>query len=103
KVWRRLAPRLWKLGLLTELDREAFKGFCEAVARREDASKLLAAGILIRGRDGPLVTNPAWRVWRGADTAVRRYAAEFGLTPAARAGIEIGERGGDDELASILS
>jgi P27 family predicted phage terminase small subunit len=101
-VWRRLAPKLHRVGVLTEVDRDAFRGYCEAVARRDQAAPLLAAGLLIRGRDGNLVTNPAWRIYRDADAAVRKWASEFGLTPSSRSSITMPDEGSEDDLARLL-
>lgn len=103
RVWRRYARELWQKSLLTELDRDSFRGYCEAVATRERAAYMLSAGVLVRSRDGGYVTNPAWRIYRDADAAVRRWSQEFGLTPSARSAIRLDEPGEDDLAAMLLS
>jgi len=49
---------------------------------------LLGPALLVKGRRGGLVTNPAWRIYRDAIAAHRMLAREFGLTPSARSEIE---------------
>ncbi len=100
-VWRRLAPDLVAKKVLTDWDREAFRVFCELVAKNEEVRPLLDAGPLVRSRDGGLITNPAWRIFRDSAHLIRAYAQEFGLTPAARASVSIADDC-DSEGAALL-
>lgn len=72
--WRRVARQLEILGLLTNLDLAALEVYCDTYGRWRAARK---------ARD--------WRTIREAAALMRQYAAEFGLTPAARVRIETDE------------
>ena len=42
KEWKRLAPSLIAMGILTEHDMEAFAGYCQAYARWREAEEFLS-------------------------------------------------------------
>ena len=42
KEWKRLAPSLIAMGVLTEHDMEAFAGYCQAYARWREAEEFLS-------------------------------------------------------------
>lgn len=100
--WERLAPDLIAKHVLTTWDRDAFGAYCEAVADRAAAASLVKTGLLVKGRNGEFVTNPAWRIYRDSTTAMLRFAQEFGLTPAARGDLKIGEAS-PEELFDIMT
>jgi P27 family predicted phage terminase small subunit len=83
-IWDRLAPDLHRKGVLTSWDVEPFGAYCDLAAKVEQAREMLDLGLLAKGRRDPLVTSPAWRIYRDALVLLRAYAQEFGLTPAAR-------------------
>jgi P27 family predicted phage terminase small subunit len=67
------------------------------MARYVEAETMLSkTGPLIKGRDGNLVKNPLHQIVRDNADAVKKYAREMGLTPAARVGL----RGEIDENAN---
>lgn len=104
EVWNRLAPQLHAKGLLTEWDLEMFGIGCEAYSKWRRASQLVNdTDVLIRGYRGSLVRNPASQVARENGETVLRWAREFGLTPSARSGIDLGDEGEDDALKRLLS
>ena len=43
KEWKRLAPSLIAMGVLTEHDMEAFAGYCQAYARWREAEEFLSS------------------------------------------------------------
>lgn len=96
--WKRLAPSLKLLGILSELDVGAFAAYCQAYARWVQAEKLLAkladqdptgmGATLIKTRGGGVMPNPLVWVARNAASDMVRYAAEFGFTPSARTRIQ---------------
>jgi P27 family predicted phage terminase small subunit len=90
-LWRELAPLLAKAGLLTELDRPALTMTCLAWQHAIDANALLGKGLLLKSArtDREIVKNPAWSIFVASMAAWRQWANEFGLTPAARASIEV--------------
>jgi P27 family predicted phage terminase small subunit len=87
-VWDRVTYQLKMMELLTAADQDALVVYCEAVVNYEAAVKLVSkAGLLIRGRDGNVVKNPAVQMVRDFGATIRVMSGEFGLTPAARVGL----------------
>lgn len=91
--WHRIAGTLHALGLLTAVDTMPFAAYCLSVARWEQAEHALAAmaerdpttaALMIKTGVGSVVMNPLLRVSMSAANDMVRYAAEFGLSPAAR-------------------
>jgi P27 family predicted phage terminase small subunit len=92
-AWRELAPKLQKLGLLTELDQQRFamlcshwsrwRRLCEADSMGTDHTK---AGLLRREAE-----------------IVARLSAAFGLDPVSRVGLKVGAGPPADELDAFLS
>lgn len=87
RVWRRLAPILSGLGLLTEADYEVFAHLCDVESRLLEIRRRFVAGanIVEDGRQSPLAVAEKQYL-----QTLRMYAAEFGLTPRGRAGLSIG-------------
>lgn len=100
--WASAAPALYALGVLTDMDEKALAGYCQAVARWRLAEELLTKaaegdadklGALVATTDsGNKVQSVLLTVANGAMRDMLRFAAEFGMTPSARARIE-GKRG----------
>ncbi|MDB5294742.1 MAG: phage terminase, small subunit, putative, family [Phycisphaerales bacterium] len=83
--WVRVVPELLSLGLLTRVDLAALACYCEAVSDLQGAIEMLAAdGPTIDADSGYKLPHPAVAMKRAAMQAVRQFAAEFGLSPAAR-------------------
>ena len=90
KEWRRVAPMLQHLGLLKGIDREALAAYCLAVQLVRTARKRLDQdGEFIRAGNGTLIPHPALQLLQKAMDRAVKYSAEFGLSPAARAGLDI--------------
>ena len=85
--WRRIAPELVELGLLTSLDLQPFAAYCQACGRAEQAERIFAetgGALTIRGARGGEIVNPLLRIARDAANEALRLGAEFGCTPASR-------------------
>ena len=87
--WRRLAPRLELLGILTPADRAAFATYCAAYARMVEAETFLgspAAGgsLVFRTEGGAVKPWPHIAVANQAADCMRKFLIEFGLTPSSR-------------------
>lgn len=88
-VWDRLASDLIRVGVLTPWDVDAFRITCEALARYQQATKLVnGSALLVQGPNG-LIKNPALAVQREAETTFAQYAARFGLTPSDRSQLKV--------------
>jgi P27 family predicted phage terminase small subunit len=92
KVWRHVVREVGPTGVLTAADAHVLRCYCEAVAAYErDVSLLMSAGPLITGaRSRELVRNPLHQIVRDDRDAVRLLARELGLSPAARANLQLG-------------
>jgi P27 family predicted phage terminase small subunit len=113
ECWLLHAPELDALGMLSVLDRGAFRLACEsyAVARSALARMTTDDGeleVLMRDHvHGGEKRHPAYLVYDSAQRAYLRWTVEFGLTPSARIGIRPGadrptsdeDAPGDDERA----
>lgn len=98
--WEQVVAALGKTGVLTSADRHVLRLYCEAMARYVEAEEMLSkTGPLIKGRDGNLVKNPLHQIVRDNADAVKKYARELGLTPAARTGLR-GEIYGEANAAT---
>jgi P27 family predicted phage terminase small subunit len=91
--WDRIIETLYINGLMTDLDRAALAAYCISYGRWVDAEEALAAmaakdpitrALMIRTKDGNAIQNPLVGVANQAKLAMVRFAAEFGMTPAAR-------------------
>jgi len=89
RVWRRLAPDLYRAGVLSHWDIDAFATYCDLVVQVERARHLLEVGLLVKGRRDPLVTSPALRTYRDLVKLLLSFAQAFGLTPSSRSAIVV--------------
>jgi P27 family predicted phage terminase small subunit len=106
EVWKRLAPMYVRLGLLTEVDGEAFTALCEASAAltrirraiRKDGYKVLSERQVVKvGKGDEEVevaagiarANPLMNLQRDALNMLRFWCHEFGVTPSSRGKINV--------------
>lgn len=98
--WGRVASMLYALRLLSDVDIAALSAYCQAWAifkRATDALERMAAqdpvttGLLIKTTNGNAIQNPLLGIANKAAADMVRFAAEFGMTPSARARINLGE------------
>jgi len=84
--WKRIAPDLLTLGLLSNLDMAALAGYCQAYSRWKEAE----------GKDQ---TDTAIKYL----SQIKRSCSEFGLTPSARAKMSIPGKKDEDEMDELLN
>ncbi len=98
--WRRMAPELVRLKLLTSVDRGVFAGYCIAWGIAKAAQAIIAVeGIMAEGAEGGVKRHPAVEILNTALTTMHKFAVEFGFTPSARARLgDWGTDKGGDEL-----
>ena len=89
RVWRRVIRDFGATGVITAVDADALRTYCEAAVRYVQAARTLeASGPLVRGaRSGELVKNPLHQIVRDNAILLRAFARELGLTPSARTGL----------------
>jgi P27 family predicted phage terminase small subunit len=93
--WRRIIEEMVRLRLVTSVDTMLFACYCQSFSDWKSAVEVFnrtaerdpeTHGLLIKDRDGSR-PNPLLRVVRAAAEMMLKCAAEFGLTPVARARI----------------
>jgi P27 family predicted phage terminase small subunit len=99
--WGRVSLELYRLGLLSEIDRAALVAYCASYGlwvrttrklREMEAVDEVFRGLMIRSAKGNLISNPLIGIANKAAADVVRYAEQFGMTPSARARVN-GEQG----------
>jgi P27 family predicted phage terminase small subunit len=108
--WERVAPELNRIGLLTIIDQTALAGYCQSYAKwkkAEEEIKLLKNTIYPlkdeKGNIKGFQQYPQYGIANQCLKQIRAFCSEFGLTPAARAKMELPtERNRDDDFASKL-
>ena len=87
---KRVAPRLVKLGLLTEIDGGAFEMLCASYHTARETRDLLDKEGLTVGDERKLSRkNPLWQIHREAMRQFFQMAGEFGLQPTGRSKLDI--------------
>ena len=106
KEWKRLAPSLEAMGVLTQVDLTAFAGYCQAYARWKEAEEFITQhGTIVRTSSGYWQQVPQVSIAQTYLKIMNRFAEQFGLTPSSRSRI-IASDGGPanaaDEMESLL-
>ncbi|WP_173520484.1 phage terminase small subunit P27 family [Ensifer sesbaniae] len=102
--WKRLMPILVERRVLSPADIHAAERFCDAAGDIAAAREAIAKdGAYITDRHGEMKRHPAYATLREATAESRRWAAELGATPAARARVTADVDKEDDDDDSPLS
>ena len=105
KEWRRMAKTLESIGILTEIDKAAFAGYCQAYARWKEAEMFLTKhGTIFKTPSGYIQQVPQVSIAETYLRVMKDFTSEFGLTPAARTRIQINtkEVESDDPMEKML-
>jgi P27 family predicted phage terminase small subunit len=104
KEWRRVAPGLHEMGLLTEVDVAALAAYCQAFARWQVAEQMLTdEGMTFVTEKGYVGQHPAVAIARQSWQVIKQFAAEFGMTPSARGRMTLPEPKEIDPFEEYLS
>lgn len=103
RFWDDHAEELERIGVLTGVDGPAFRLMAEAYAFAVQAAQELRKDgeLTVDGRDGKK-KNPLVQVFRDQATLFKTFAAEFGMTPSARARLQLPEEAEQLTLAEAL-
>lgn len=110
--WGRVSDELYRLGLLTGIDRSALAAYCQAYGRWMIAERAIAemakrdlvtSGLLIKTTNGNAIQNPLIGTANKAMSDMMRYASEFGMTPSARSRIKAESAQVEDAAAKYLT
>lgn len=92
--WTELVPELKRLGVLTEMDRDALAGYCSKYSDWVRADTIVKqSGIFVINKDddgkptGTPFVNPAYYIAAKALKQLTDMGVEFGLTPSSRSRI----------------
>jgi P27 family predicted phage terminase small subunit len=104
REWRRLAPMLERMGVLTEVDGIALANLCVDCSILQQAQESLSkTGLLSKsGRSGLIHQSPLLNIISVTTDRVTRALREFGLTPASRSRIQTNADGSTDSLERAL-
>ena len=103
KEWTRLAEQLQRLGLLTSVDWTAFAAYCTVFSRWVDAEEALKkTGPVVKSPSGYPIISPFYTVANQSLQQIRSYLTEFGMTPASRSRISLGNPGSKDPMEDFL-
>ena len=106
-AWRELASVLEGMRVVSEADRKALELLCDAYAEWRRAREVVIehgttyeaenvnGGLMLKVRPEVALAADAWR-------RIRSMLTEFGLTPAARARVKVGEIPEEDPLEAYL-
>jgi len=109
KEWKRLAPSLESMGVLTTADLKAFEGYCQAYARWKQAEeKISEIGTTFLTPNGYIQQTPYVSIAMQNMKMMQSFANEFGLTPASRSRINAamdskGKKDEEDPMELLLS
>lgn len=98
--WNRIADGLHAMGVLYRIDQQVLAAYCDSYSRWRHAVEAMKsrvdkaggdqlAALIDKTSNGNIVQNPLIGIANKAAGDMVRYAAEFGLTPAARARLAI--------------
>ena len=102
--WAVIGRELAEAGLISGIDRTAFRMLCESIAVYLDAmDELRNRGLVVScGDKGYLMPNPAVSVRNAAWTQIVAACKQFGMTPSSRTGLHLESKQDDDDVANIL-
>jgi P27 family predicted phage terminase small subunit len=100
KEWRRLAPTLHRLGLLSTSDMAAFESYCEAYSGFVQCVKAIKKHGMTHehtNKNGStnIVARPEVGMKQKYMQIIRAFCSEFGLSPSARVRMEMPHPGDD--------
>src|SRR5262245_30651397 len=82
--WKRVAPLLADLKVLSELDRAQLAAYCWAYQQWVTASEELQKGLICKAPSGYPILSPHWSIATKALEVMRTAMSELGLSPASR-------------------
>ncbi len=96
--WGRMAEKLYRLGLLSELDVAMLAGYCQAYGRWVQAERaieemakgdLLTKALMVKTTNGNAIQNPLVGTANKALELMSKFAAEFGMSPSSRVRLSV--------------
>lgn len=102
KEWKRVAPELHQLGLLTMADMTPLAAYCQAYSRWTQAeSEIRKHGLLVKAPNGYPMQSPLLAVANKAMKQMKEFLIEFGMTPSSRSKVTV-DKDEKDEFDEFL-
>lgn len=99
--WDLIAPILHRMGLLTDVDRDALAAYCTAYERWMECKKELKSGLVMVTPSGYQQQKPQVSMEQQYLKILKDFMHEFGLTPASRSKL-IAPNAPKDDLDALL-
>ena len=94
KEWFQIVPQLEASGMLTQVDTNSLAAYCQVISRLAQAEAYIKENGMFdeRGKrnDAQITAEKCWQ-------AMLKFSSEYGLTPASRARIKVGEPAKNDD------
>ncbi len=101
--WLRIVKILYRLRVISELDRAALAAYCTAYADYVKASKeLKKQGEVIRSGEGNSYQNPWMAIKKRSMDQMVKFGSEFGLTPSSRVRLRVEGADAEEEKEKEL-
>lgn len=99
--WKRVVPELERLKLLSRVTRSSLVAYCETWETFMVATQVVhTEGLTIDAKQGTL-PHPAVGIQRASGAELRRWATEYGLTPASEQKVKPSEESDDSDDAIV--
>jgi len=103
-AWRDIAPKLQRIGLLTEIDGPMLEAWCVLYARWRKAENVLkTGGLTYETATGFVRPRPEIAIATNTLKEMRLLVTEFGMTPASRSRISVAPPEQADPFEAFLS
>ena len=93
REWKRIAPQLNKMQLLTFVDKAGLAGYCLAWAQLKQAQEALGSELTYEytNKNGSTnqITKPEVAIIHKCLEQIRAFCSEFGLTPSSRGRLKL--------------
>jgi P27 family predicted phage terminase small subunit len=102
--WDRMSAELFRLGLLTALDRAALSAYCLAWGRWVEAEGVVKrTGEVLKSKEtGNMYRNPYLDVANRAMKQMKEFLTEFGMTPSSRSRVSgVTKPAADDQFTAF--
>lgn len=94
RFWKKNAPILARLGVLTEVDLEAFRAMAEVHAQIVLCNSVVKRkGVVYENDKGNPVTRPEANLLIKLEAQYREFAKQFGMVPGERGRLHVGGEG----------
>lgn len=103
KEYERITAELVKLKIISEADRAALVGYCQAWGDYVEATKILKKEkAVLHAENGNTYINPWKNIQTSAMDRMVRFSAEFGMTPSSRSRIKVETPTEEDKMTGYL-